>query len=104
MNEWVSEWVSEWLNEWMNEWVSEWTNGWMDEWMTCGSMSEILVINKWIGKSQIIHKKHSDQIMKFTEQGIYCQSVHSVGMSVVMLVCRSIRPLVKHSIQSLNLL
>jgi len=42
--------------------------------------------------------------MKFTKQGIYCQSVHSVGMSVVVLVCRSIRPLVKQAIHSLNLL
>ena len=81
MNEWVSEWVNDWMNEWVSEWVSEWMNERMDEWMTCGSMSEIQVINKWIGKSQIIHKKHSDQIMKFTKQGIYCQSVHSVGMS-----------------------
>jgi len=38
--------------------------------------------------------------MEFTKQGIYCQSVHSVGMSVVMLVCHSIRPLVKQAIQS----
>jgi len=42
--------------------------------------------------------------MKFTKQGIYCQSVHYVGMSVVVLVCRSIRPLVKQAIHSLNLL
>ena len=103
-NERVGEWVSEWLNKWMSEWMNEWMNEWMHEWMTCGYISEIQVINKWIGKSHIIYKKQSDQIMKFTKQGIYCQSVHSVGMSVVMLVCRSIRPFVKQAIQSLNLL
>jgi len=42
--------------------------------------------------------------MKFIKQGIYCQSVRYVGMSVVMLVCRSIRLLIKQAIQSLNLL
>ena len=105
---WVNDWINEWLNEWVSERVSEWTNErmdeWMHEWMTCGYISEIQVIYKWIGKSQIIYKKHSDQIMKCTKQGIYCQSVNSFGMSVVMLVCRSIRPFVKQAIQSLNLL
>ena len=107
-NEWINEWTSGWVNDWMSEWVSEWMNERMDEWMhesmTCGYISEIQVIYKWIGKSQIIYKKHSDQIMKFTKQGIYGRSVHYVGMSVVMLVCRSIRPFVKQAIQSLNLL
>ena len=92
MGEWVSEWVIVWINEWVNERTDEWNNEWMNEWMTCGYVSEIQVINNWIGKSQIIHKKHGNQIKILTKQGINCQSVHSVGMSVVMLVCRSIRP------------
>ena len=97
MNVWINQWMSEWTkniltNKWMSEltnervsewmtWINEWMDGWMNEWMMCGYISEIQVINNWIGKSQIICKKHSDQIMKFTKQGIYCHSVHSVGMS-----------------------
>ena len=102
MNGWVSEWVIVWINEWVNERTYEWNNEWMNEWMTCGYISEIQVINNWIGKSQIIHKKHGNQIKKLTKQGINCQSVHSVGMTVVMLVCHSIRPNVKQAIQSLD--
>jgi len=66
--------------------------------MNDGYISEIQVINNWIGKSQIIHKKHGNQIKKLTKQGINCQSVHSVGM----LVCHSIRQNVKQAIQSLD--
>ena len=101
-NEWMKEWVIDWINEWMSEWTNERTDKWNNEWMTCDYISEIQVINTWIGKSQIIHKKHGNQIKKLTKQGINCQSVHSVGMSVVMLVCHSIRPLVKQAIQSLD--
>ena len=92
----MNEWTKGWMNAWMNKWLSEW----MNEWMTCGYMCEIQVINNWIGKSQISYKKHGNQIKKLTKQGIHCQSVHSVGMSV----CHSIRPLIKQAIQSLDLL
>ena len=84
-NEQTNEWINEWTSGWVNDWISEWMNGWMDEWMTCGYISEIQIINNWIGKSQIIYKKHSDQIFKFTKQGIHCQSVHSVVQSVRLL-------------------